>query len=198
MTAPKIVLASKSAIRRQVLTAAGLDYATAGSDVDEAVIKNGFDGVPEDLALALALEKARAVSKSYPGALVIGADQLLDCEGRLFDKPEDLTGAARNLAALQGREHRLVGAACVVEDGETVWTHVAVSRLKMRALSDAAIAAYLERAGEKVCESVGAYQLEGLGAALFEEIDGDYFAILGLALLPLLAFLRTRGIDPIA
>ena len=149
----------------------------------------------EEAAEALARAKAEAVSPRHSGALVIGADQILECAGTWFDKPPDAKAAARQLESLCGRTHRLVSAVCVVRDGGRLWHMVEAARLTMRPLSEAAIAAYLEKAGPEALDSVGAYRLEGLGAQLFSEIEGDYFAILGLPLLPLLAFLRQHGID---
>ena len=127
-------------------------------------------------------------------ALVIGADQILDCDGRWFDKPASMDEAANHLRALSGRTHRLVSAGCVATGGVVSWRHVETPSMTMRRLDDDFIADYLDRAGPSVLESVGAYRLEGIGARLFERIDGDYFTILGLPLLPLLAFLRDAGV----
>jgi len=161
--------------------------------VDESEIKAGLvargAGV-EEAAGALARAKAEAVSFRHSSALVIGADQILECTGIWFDKPPDATAAGRQLGYLCGRTHRLVSAVCVACDGQILWQVVETARLTMRPLSEAAIAAYLVKAGSEVLDSAGAYWLEGLGAQLFSEIEGDYFTILGLPLLPLLAFLR--------
>lgn len=151
----------------------------------------------EEAAEALARAKAEAVSPRHTGALVIGADQILECAGAWFDKPPDATAAARQLGSLCGRTHRLVSAVCVARDGQIIWQVVDAARLTMRPLSEAAIAAYLEKAGPEALESVGAYRLEGLGAQLFSAIEGDFFTILGLPLLPLLAFLRQHGIGAV-
>ena len=145
------------------------------------------------MAATLAEAKAVAVSADSPGALIIGADQILECEGALFDKPASEVEAARQLRHLSGRDHRLISALCVARDGAPPWRHAAVARLTMRKLSDAFIADYLNRAGPAVVDAVGSYHLEGLGVHLFSRIDGDYFVILGLPLLPLLAFLRGEG-----
>lgn len=142
----------------------------------------------------MARAKAEAVSPRHSGALVIGADQILECAGTWFDKPPDAAEAARHLGSLCGRTHRLVSAVCVVRDGQSLWHVVETAQLTMRPLSETAIAAYLEQAGPEVLDSVGAYRLEGLGAQLFSEIEGDFFTVLGLPLLPLLAFLRQHGI----
>ena len=126
--------------------------------------------------------------------LVIGADQMLECEGVWFDKPESLAEAADHLAKLGGRSHTLISCACVVRDGARLWHHIDRARLTMRPLSQAFIASYIEQVGEAALTSVGAYQLEGHGAQLFSKIEGDYFTILGLPLLPLLDFLRHHGV----
>ena len=135
-------------------------------------------------------------SRRYPGILVIGADQMLDCNGVWFDKPGDLDHAAAHLAALRGKEHSLLSAVCVVRDGVRLWHYNDIARLTMRSLTDAFIADYLADVGEDALSSVGAYQLEGRGIQLFARIDGDFFSILGLPLLPLLDFLRNNGVIP--
>lgn len=193
MTAPPLILASASAIRAEILKNAGVEFAAARPGVDEAAIKRRMAGAGlADIAEALAEAKALAITA--PGALVIGADQILECGGRAFDKPETREEAARRLAALQGRAHTLVNAVVVARDGAIVFRRRERPRLVMRALSEAEIAAYLDRAGPAVLASVGAYQVEGLGAQLFERIEGDHFAVLGLSLLPLLGFLREAGV----
>jgi len=141
----------------------------------------------------LARAKAEAVARRHPGALVIGADQILESDGRWFEKPKDAADAAATLKALAGRTHRLISAVAVSRDDGTAWEHVETARLTMRRLSDADIGRYLKDAGPAVLESVGAYRLEGIGARLFTAIDGDYFTILGLPLLPLLGFLRAAS-----
>lgn len=180
-----------------MLKGAGVAFTQEAGDVDEAALKRAFDSqgaAIEDIALALAEAKARVVAARHAGALVVGADQMLECEGYRYDKPRDVAEAARQLAALSGRTHRLVSAACVVRDGASLWQVVEEARLTMRPLSHAFIAAYLDAAGAEALASVGAYRLEGVGAQLFERIAGDWFAILGLPLLPLLAFLRREGV----
>jgi len=144
--------------------------------------------------LALASAKAAMVAAPNPDALVIGADQLLVCEGQKFDKPVDLADAARHLRRLSGRTHTLVTAVCVHQADACIWSNVAEARLTMRPLSEAFIAQYLAAEGEAVCGSVGAYRLEGLGAQLFSAVEGDFFTVLGLNLLPLLGFLREAGV----
>jgi len=196
-TASPLILASKSTARAALLRAAGVDFAVDAATIDENAVRTSFraDGcAAEEVALALAEMKAARVSRAHPGALVIGADQLLDCEGTWFDKPADMAGARRDLRALRGRTHRQISAVCVVVEGATLWRCTKAARLTMRPFSDAFLDDYLARAGEEVCACVGAYRLEGLGAQLFACIEGDYFTILGLPLLPLLEFLRGHGV----
>jgi septum formation protein len=192
----ELVLASGSAIRADLLRRAGVDFAVETAAVDEAAIKQSFhaERLPAaDCAVALAEAKASRVSRRHPGALVIGADQMLVCDGAWYDKPRDRAAARDELRSLRGKRHELVGAVCVVRDGERLWHVVERSVLTMRRFSDSFLDAYLDAAGNTVLASVGAYQLEGLGVQLFERVEGDFFAILGLPLLPLLAFLRSHG-----
>ena len=144
--------------------------------------------------MVLAELKAQRVSQRHKDALVIGADQMLQCGGIWFDKPADLDHARGHLIALRGKTHELLSAVCVVRDGEVLWRHLESAQLTMRPFSDAFIDEYLAAAGDAVCASVGAYQLEGRGAQLFSRIEGDYFTILGLPLLPLLGFLVNHGV----
>ncbi|GGG31894.1 Maf-like protein [Caldovatus sediminis] len=195
--APRLVLASASPARRAVLAAAGLRFEVATAAVDEDAIKASAraEGIrPSDAALLLAEAKARRVAARDPEALVIGADQILVCEGRWFDKPADLEAARAQLRTLRGRTHELVTAVACWRQGERVWQHVAVPRLVMRDFSEAFLDAYLACEGEAVTGSVGAYRLEGLGVQLFSRIAGEHAAILGLPLLPLLEFLRGHGV----
>lgn len=195
--APPLVLASSSAARAAVLRAAGVAFETASPGVDEAAVKESAraDGLePGDCALLLAELKARRISERRPGALVIGADQILVCGERWFDKPDGRAAAREQLRALAGTRHVLVTAAVALRGGVRVWQHLATPRLTTRALPDEAIEAYLDAAGEAVTRSVGAYQVEGLGIRLFSAIEGEQAAILGLPLLPLLGFLRQHGV----
>ncbi|MCW5569353.1 MAG: Maf family protein [Dokdonella sp.] len=195
--APALVLASGSAIRRTVLENAGLAFTVDVSAVDEDEVKRGMreaGASTEATAEALAELKATRVSLRHPDALVIGCDQMLDLDGIWFDKPADRDHAFAHLKAMAGKTHRLVGAIVVLRHGKRIWHHVAAARLTMRPLSDAFINDYLDAIGDAATKSVGAYQLEGLGAQLFTRIDGDYFTVLGLSLLPLLNFLRGHGI----
>lgn len=195
--APAVVLASGSRTRAEMLERAGVRVTLAPAAVDEEEIKLAAraEGAPvEDVAEALAELKAQRVTRKHPGALVIGADQMLECEGRWFDKPAGREAARAQLQELRGKTHRLVNCAVVIRDGERLWHHVDRARLTMRPFSDAFLDSYLGAAGDGVLQSVGAYHLEGLGAQLFHRVDGDFFTILGLPLLPLLGFLRVHGV----
>ena len=190
-----LILASASPARAELLRGAGLDFETRPSHVDETALK--ITKKPEGsaaAALALAERKAGHVAAEEPNDLVIGADQLLDCHGDWFDKVRDRQDARQQLKLLRGRAHRLATAVCVMRGGVVLWRHVGSPRLQMRDFSDKFVEHYLDTAGEEAFGCVGAYRLEGLGAQLFEEIEGDYFTILGLPLLPLLDFLRGRGL----
>ena len=189
------ILASASAVRKRLLDAAGVRVDRIASAVDEESLKAGLKALDHDaLALALAEAKAAAVSAAHPGRLVLGADQLLVLGDRRFDKPRDREEAAAHLAAFSGRTHELVTAAIAMRDGAVRWRRTERARLTVRPLSRAAIDAYLQIVGPAALESVGAYQLEGPGAQLFERVDGDFFTVLGLPLLPLLEFLRSEGV----
>jgi septum formation protein len=192
---PRLVLASGSAVRARLLKNAGLAIEIIPSSVDEDEIKHGNETAPvEHLAMILARAKAAEVAARHADALTIGADQILDCAGKRFDKPKDRTEAAAHLRTFRGRTHRLITACTIYRGSSEVWHHTTIPQLTMWDFDDAFIADYLARAGDGVLTSVGAYQLEGLGANLFDKIEGDYFSILGLPLLPLLAFLRTQGL----
>jgi septum formation protein len=191
-----LILASASVSRAALLFGAGVTFTQDPADVDEAALKalmtnEGRSGA--GIASALAVAKAKTVSERQPGRLVIGADQMLECESVWFDKPEDMAQARQALRSLCGKTHTLRAAVCVVRDGAVLWSHVEAAHMTMRPFSDDFLDTYLSTVGSRVLQSVGAYQLEGPGAQLFENIDGDYFTILGLPLLPLLQFLRTEG-----
>jgi len=194
---PPLILASASAARRALLESAGLRFEALAAAVDEASIKESAraEGFPAaDAALMLAEAKARRIAARRPEALVIGCDQILVQEGRWFDKPEGLAGARTHLEALRGRTHELVTAVLCWRGGERIWQHVAMPRLAMRPVSDAFLDAYLALEGERATESVGAYRLEGPGVHLFDRVEGEHAAILGLPLLALLGFLRQHGV----
>ncbi|MBP2300383.1 septum formation protein [Azospirillum picis] len=195
--APMLVLASGSRTRAAMLERAGLTALLDRPAVDEDEVKaagRAENVTAEIVAEALAELKAQRITRRHPGALVVGADQMLECEGRWFDKPTDRAGARDQLLALRGRTHRLISCAVVVRDGQRMWHRIDSARLTMRSFSDAFLDDYLDRAGDEVLQSVGAYQLEGLGAQLFHRVEGDFFTILGLPLLPLLGFLRVHGV----
>lgn len=195
--APAVVLASASTTRAEMLRRAGIVHSIDPAHVDEDEIKRGMrasGATSAELAETLAELKGRKVSSRHGGALVIGADQVLNCQGGWFDKPGDRAQARAQLLELRGKMHDLISCVCVMRDGQRLWHHVGRARLTMRPFSEDFLDDYLNRAGDAVLHSVGAYQLEGLGAQLFSRIDGDYFTILGLPLLPLLDFLRNHGV----
>jgi septum formation protein len=197
--ATPVVLASASPARAALLRAAGIPILVDAAAIDESEVKVSLQAAraePAAIAEALAELKAQRVSRRHAGNLVIGADQVLDCEGVLFDKPADLAAARSQLLALRGRRHQLVSAAVLVRGGQRLWHHVARADLTMREFSTDFLDRYLRSAGGVALSSVGAYQLEGAGAQLFASIDGDYFTILGLPLLPLLGILREHGVLP--
>jgi len=187
----KLILASQSRARKLLLANAGLQFEAMPADIDERSLQQGSKlSAPGEIAGLLAREKAHWVSARKAGHYVIGADQTLALGSRLFNKPDGRAAAAEQLRALSGQTHELHSAIAVVLDGKVMFETVAVARMSMRALSGDDIRNYLDEAGEAVTTSVGAYQLESLGVHLFERIEGDHFTILGLPLLPLLAFLR--------
>ncbi|GIX12273.1 MAG: Maf-like protein [Paracoccaceae bacterium] len=192
-----LVLASASSARARLLAAAGLSFRVSPAAVDEAALKSALlaeRATPRDIADKLAETKAVKVSRRCPGALVIGADQVLAAEGRLFDKPRDRAAAADQLRALRGRTHRLLSAAVIARDGAPLWRHVGQAELTMRAFSDAFIESYLDAEGDGVLQSVGAYRIEGRGVQLFSRVRGDLFTIQGMPLIEMLDFLRHHGI----
>jgi septum formation protein len=177
-----------------LLANAGIAFEAVPADIDERAVQetSGFSA-PSEIAALLARAKALVVSRARPGSIVVGADQTLALEQRLFTKPADRAQAFAQLSTLAGHRHELCSAVAVVRDDEVLFETIAIARLTMRRISEAEIAAYLDEAGEMVVtSSVGAYQLEGLGVHLFERIEGDHFTILGLPLLPLLDFLRSQ------
>ena len=190
-----LILASQSSARKMLLANAGISFDAIPADIDErALQKNSGLSAPGEIAGLLAREKACFVSSKNPGRYVVGADQTLALGNRLFSKPAGRTQAADQLRLLAGHTHELHSAVAVARDGKIVFSDVVVARMTMRRLDESEIEAYLHQAGQAVTTSVGAYQLEGLGVHLFERIEGDHFTILGLPLLPLLAFLRSEGL----
>ncbi|CAN5492336.1 Maf-like protein [soil metagenome] len=192
-----VVLASTSAIRRALLECAVLDFIVCPPETDEAALARDAGKVgPGRLAQILANAKAVSVSNRSGTDFVIGADQVLSIDNLVLGKPASIDDATRQLRLLRRREHLLQSAVCVAKDGIEQWSFVGTARLKMRDFSDAFLKAYLENIGSDALTSVGGYKIEGLGIQLFECIEGDYFTILGLPLLPLLDFLRRQGAIP--
>jgi len=192
----EVILASASPVRKMLLERAGVTVTVIVAAIDEAAAMLVCRSTGDDAAataLHLAEQKALRISGGRPDSLVIGADQVLDDNGKWLGKPRHRDEARAQLALLRGREHALVTAVCLACDGTVVWRHVDRARLTMRSLDDGSIERYLDAAGPEALGSVGAYQLDGLGAQLFSHVEGDYFAILGLPLLPLLEVLRGRG-----
>ena len=188
-----LILASQSRARQMLLANAGIAFEAIPADIDErAVQKDSRLSAPGEIAKLLAREKALFVSRQNPGRYVVGADQTLALGSRLFSKPAGRAAAAEQLRLLAGNTHALHSAFAVARDGQILSADVSVAKMTMRTLGEGEIKAYLDQAGDAVTTSVGAYQLEGLGVHLFERIEGDHFTILGLPLLPLLAFLRSE------
>lgn len=193
-----LVLASKSQSRRAMLTDAGVPFTAQAADVDERAIEAGLPGAaPADVALALARAKALAVARQAPTeALVLGSDSLVSVEGRRFDKPASRDDAAEHLRFFSGRTMELHSAAALVRDGQVLWDHADLARLKVRPLSEAFIAQYLAAEWPAVSGCVGVFRIEALGVQLFEEIAGNHFTVLGMPLLPVLGALRRHGLMP--
>lgn len=194
-----IVLASTSSIRATLLRNAGVQITTHSARVDEDTIRAALQAegaTPRDIADTLAEMKAERIAARHPDALVIGADQVLDYRGQAFGKPADTGELRQQLQTLRGQTHQLLSAAVVFEEGRPVWRHVGLARLAMRDFSDDWLNGYLDRNAADLLDSVGGYKLESEGVRLFSRIEGDYFTILGLPLLPLLEWLSVRGSIP--
>ena len=188
-----LILASQSPYRAAMLANAGLEFATEAADIDERsveapLLEAGMDAT--DIAEVLALAKAREVSSRFAGKLIIGADQTLGLDGELLHKPADMEDARRRLLQLSGRTHQLNSAVCVVRDDEVLWSHVEICRVHFRDLDPGFVGRHMAQVREAALSSVGAYHIEGRGAQLVEKIEGDFFSVMGLPLLPLLACLR--------
>lgn len=191
-----LVLASRSPFRAAILRNAGLEFVTDAAELSERAVEAPLletGATPDDIASILAEAKALDVSPRHPGAIVIGADQTLSLEGELLHKPEDMEAARRQILRLSGKMHELNSAIALVQNGTTLWRHVSVARMQVREMTPQFIGRYLAQAGEIALKSVGAYQYEGPGIQLFDRVDGDYFTIVGLPILPLLAKLRDLG-----
>ncbi len=196
-----IILASGSRTRREMLQASGVSFTVEPADVDEDAIRSALrdeEGEPTvdpaDVAEILAVAKAEAVSRLQPDAYVIGGDQVLSFCDNILTKPQDEAAARRQLASFRGRMHALHSAVALAHNGETLWSTVDTAEMHVRDFSEAFLTDYMRRAGRTVLDSVGAYFMEGLGIQLFERIDGDYFTVLGMPLMPLLAELRARNL----
>ncbi len=193
----QLILASQSRARRAMLTSAGLDFELVPSGVDEAALRRGLDAggrrtAPIEVARHLARAKAEAVSRDFPDAIVVGADQVLAVGDEILEKPGDRAAARQSLLRLRGRTHMLHSAVVIAEGGRVTWGEADSAALEMRDFTETFLDDYLASAGEGILGAVGAYELEGRGVQLFERISGDYFTILGMPLVPLLAALRSR------
>lgn len=189
-----LVLASASPFRRMLLKNAGIPFVCDPASIDERAVEEAIgEATGEDIAAILAEAKAQDVAARHGSAIVIGSDQTLSLDGALLHKVADMDEARRRLLLLQGRTHELNSALALVKDGETIWRHVSIARMTMRPMTPEYIGRHLALAGDGILKSVGAYQLEGPGVNLFSAIDGDYFTVLGLPLLPLLGELRVLG-----
>lgn len=193
----RIILASQSASRRQMLDAAGVDYEALPAFVDEVGVKAAMahsNAAPRDIADSLAELKALKISQQHPEALVIGSDSIVvRADGIIMDKPDDRDIARAHLAALSGATHQLISAAVIAERGRPVWRHVDQAKLVVRLLSASFIDAYLDIEWPAIAQCVGCFRIEGAGVTLFDRIDGNHFTILGMPLLPVLGYLRLRG-----
>ena len=202
-----IILASASVARQNILRSAGIDFEISPAVIDEAQVQAGAladDMMPEDIAVLLAFLKAQSVSQRLAAAptgsstfYVIGADQILVCDGQIFNKPATVVAAKDQLLWLAGKPHKLFSAIVLLRDGQRIWHHLAESALTMRQFDSVFADSYIQHIGDAALWSPGAYQIESAGTSLFSKIDGDHFDILGLPLLPLLGILRDHGLSPV-
>ena len=202
-----ILLASASLARQNILRSAGIDFKTLSVSIDEAQVRAGAladDMMPDDIAVLLAFLKAQAASQRFanvpltaPSTYVIGADQILVCDGQIINKPATIVAAKNQLLKLAGKPHKLFSGIVLIRDGQRIWHHLSVSSLTMRQFDAAFAEAYIQHIGDDALWSPGAYQIESVGTSLFSRIDGDHFDILGLPLLPLLGILREHGLSPV-
>lgn len=197
MTNSNIILATASTARAALFKSIGLDPICMPARIDEAAVKSSMladDAPHRDIADTLAETKAAKIALRYPTDIVIGADQVLSAQGRLFDKAKDLAELRDQLTFLRGKTHQLISAVVAYEENKPVWRHIGIVRLTMRDFSDGFLETYLSESGSGLLDTVGGYKIEENGAALFNHIEGDYFSILGIPFLEVLAFLRTRGL----
>ena len=197
MSRPKLILASGSAARQQMLIDAGLEFKTQPADIDEEKIMQAMkkeNASSGNIALSLAKEKARKISKENPDTYVVGSDQVLSLDDKMFSKVSSAEEARERLEEFQGKEHFLTSAVSVYKNAEDLWHKTDVAGLKMKPMDAQAIDKYMKIAGSALTECVGCYALEGAGIRLFKDIRGDYFTILGMPLLPLLNFLDEEGV----
>ena len=202
-----ILLASASVARQNILRSAGIDFEILPVAIDEAQVRAGAladDMMPEDIAVLLAFLKAQSASQRFAAAqsesssaYVIGADQILVCDGQIINKPDTIAAAKDQLLWLSGKSHKLFSAIMLFHDGQRIWHHLAESSLTMRQFDSVFAESYIKHIGDAALWSPGAYQIESVGSSLFSKIDGDHFDILGLPLLPLLVILREHGLSPV-
>ncbi len=195
----RVILASGSGIRKKLLEAAGVSFEVKIADVDEDAIKAAMSAdnlSPHDIAIALANAKAQNVGAKNSGALVIGCDQILECGGKIYNKPRDKPDAIAQLDQLTERQHSLISAVAIFQNDQPQWCHVTTVKLKMRKVSQQYLADYVERNWQSIRNSVGCYNLEEEGSRLFLSVEGDYFSVLGLPLIELLGYLTDRGVLP--
>lgn len=189
-----LILASKSQGRANILRGAGIRFFAVAADVDERAIEQNFSGTPAELAQALALAKANAVAAIYPDRLVLGGDQVLALGGEVFHKAKGRPSALANLQRLSGRAHHLHSALALVKGHDVLFSNLSTVTVQFAACTPHALAAYAAAVGDRILDTVGGYEIEGIGANLIERIDGDFFSVVGLPLLPLLAYCRSAGL----